>query len=38
VKAVEAFVFSTSFGDASTCEIASIKRWLDQELIDPEYK
>jgi hypothetical protein len=38
VKAGEALVFSTSFGDASTCEIASIKRWLDRELIDPGYQ
>lgn len=36
VKEGEALVFTTSFGDASKCEVSSINRWLDEEEIRPE--
>ena len=36
VKPGGALVFTSSYGDVKTCEVAKINRWLDDELISPE--
>lgn len=37
VKPGGALVFTSSFGDSKQCEVVRINRWLDDELISPEY-
>ncbi len=33
-----ALVFTSSYGDVKKCEVERINRWLDDELISPEYQ
>lgn len=37
VSVGEALVFTSSFGDSKSCVVGRINRWLDDELISPEY-
>lgn len=38
VKPGEALVFTSSYGDSKRCVVDRINRWLDDELISPEWE
>ncbi len=38
VKPGAALVFTSSYGDSKKCVVDRINRWLDEELISPEYQ